>query len=278
MYYFKVPVFTKLSKKQNIIFSILQISILITSISVSIYRGCSYESIYFENGCKTFKILPGNTLITDKTSGIWQFVTQRSYSSELLPKISTMEYFNIYNTTYNGHVLMKGNIVIYDYKINNYVSLFKEFLLPLYYNEFSNYFMEKVDMNNEIYDVAIKDGFLEFSFLNNCSNNLNLIEHKGCRFTNNTLENINDFLLNYFNETFVVPYTCNDCYKNGINSVDELISVSSKCISLFIFFNSILILIYIFILSKITNTDIGYFEDIIYKDNHEIKNNKDILY
>lgn len=74
MYYFKVPVFTKLSRIQNIVFLTLQFIILIISITISLYRGCNYQSTDFIEGCKKFDILPGNTLITDKTSSIWQFL------------------------------------------------------------------------------------------------------------------------------------------------------------------------------------------------------------
>lgn len=279
MYYFKVPVFTKLSKFQNIIFLSLQFIILIISVSISLYRGCSYKSKIFIKGCKSFDVLPGNTLVTEKTSSLWQFITSIKYSSEKLPNISTMEYFNIHNSTYNGHVLMKGNIVILDHKKKEYISLFKDFLLPIYYNNFHNKFMEKVNMNNEIYDVAINNGFLEFSFLNNCSKNLNLIDDGigGCSFNNKTLENINNFLLNYFNEKFVTQYVCSNCYKHNISSFDELISVGSKCISIFILLNTLLIIIYIFILSKFLNTDIGYIENIINQDSI-IDKNKNILY
>lgn len=267
MYYFKVPVFTKLSRIQNIIFLSFQFIILIISITISLYRGCSYNSTDFLNGCKSFDILPGNTLITNKTSSIWQFITNNKYSSELLPNISNLQYFNIHNTTHNGYVLMKGNIVILDHELNNYISLFKEFLLPIYYNNFHNKFIEEVDMNNEIYDVEINNGFLELSFLNNCTNNLNLFEDEnGCSFNNQALGIINKFLLNYFNEKFVVYYNCNNCYKKGIKTMDELISVSSKCISLFIFFNSLLILIYIFVISKISHTDIGNINNVLNQD------------
>lgn len=62
------------------------------------------------------------------------------YSSELITNIASMKYFNIYNTTYNDYVLMKGNIVIFDDNTNEYVALFKEFLLPIYYNDFNYYF------------------------------------------------------------------------------------------------------------------------------------------
>ena len=51
MYYFKVPVFTKLSRIQNIIFLFLQLILLLTSILISLYRGCIYESTKFMDGC-----------------------------------------------------------------------------------------------------------------------------------------------------------------------------------------------------------------------------------
>jgi hypothetical protein len=69
--------------------------------------------------------------------------TPIKYSSEKIQKISTMQYFNTYNSTYNGYVLMKGNIVIFDHIINNYIALFKEFLLPVYYTDFNYYFKKK---------------------------------------------------------------------------------------------------------------------------------------
>lgn len=280
MYYFKVPVFTKFNKTQNIIFLVLQFIILIISITVSLYRGCSYKSLEYLNGCKRFNILPGNTLVTDKTTSVWQFVTPKEYSSELISTIPKIQYSNTHNSTYNGYVLMKGNIVIFDYKLNNYISIFKEFLLPIYYNNFHNRFTEEVDMNGEKYSISINDGFLNLAFLNNCSNNLNLYEDKhyqACSFNNKTLENINKFLLNYFNEKFITEYTCSNCYIKGITTFDELISVSSKCISIFILFNSLLIIIFTFILSKIINFDIGYIDNIINQD-IVIDKNKNILY
>lgn len=126
-------------------------------------------------------------------------------------------------------------------------------------------------MNNEIYKFAIKEGRLEFLFLNNCSNNSVLKESpKGCIFKNNIYNKINNFLSDYFNEIFTVPYSCHSCYRNNINSLYEAINVFSKCISIFFMFNSLLIIIYIFIVSKIKNLDIGYIYNVI---NFDSKNN-----
>lgn len=55
MYYFKVPVFTKLSRIQNILFLFLQITILIISIMISLYSGCNYQSINFVKVVKNLK-------------------------------------------------------------------------------------------------------------------------------------------------------------------------------------------------------------------------------
>lgn len=271
MYYFKVPVFTKLSRIQNIVVVTFQSIVLIISIAISLYRGCSYESTDFINGCSEFSILPGNTLVTNESYSIWQFINAKKYTSELLTEISTMEYYNIFNTTLNGYVLIKGNIVLFNYKYHNYDALFKEFILPVYYDNFNYYFKDIVDMNNDIYNVGIKDGFLELMFYNNCSENKSLYENnQGCLLNNNTLNNINNFLISYFSELFIVPYNCHNCYKNGIKTTDEAITVLSKCISIFLMFNSFFIIIYIFILSKISDIDIGYINNVI---NHDIKQN-----
>lgn len=92
MYYYKVPVFTKLSNFQNIIFLILQLIILIISICISLYRGCSYESTNFIDGCNEFSIISGNTVITNRTYSSWQFINPIKYSSELLSELYTINY------------------------------------------------------------------------------------------------------------------------------------------------------------------------------------------
>lgn len=167
-----------LNNKLFKIFLIFQIFIFLYSINISNIKKCFYESYEFSKGCEKYKIQIGNTLITDKSSSVWQFIDSKMYSSELITNIASMKYFNIYNTTYNDYVLMKGNIVIFDDNTNEYVALFKEFLLPIYYNDFNYYFKKEVNMNNEVYDLSIHNGFLQISFLNNCSNNTVLYEDK----------------------------------------------------------------------------------------------------
>lgn len=266
MYYFKVPVFTKLSRIHNIIISILQISILMISIFISLYRGCNYESTIFTDGCVEFNILPGNIMITNRTYTSWQFMNQLKYSSENINDLYNINYINIINTTLNNYLLFKGDVVLYDKKNISYDAVFKDSLNRQGYNyDFKNNFMDNVNMNNEIYDIAMKDGSLEIMFLSNCSKNSLLYEKdKYCFIKNNTYNDIIKFLNSYFiNENFIIPYTCHNCYINGITSLNEAITVLSKCISIFFMFNSFLIIIYIFIISKIKKLDIGYIDNII---------------
>lgn len=271
MIYFKVPVFTKLSRLQNILILTFQSIILIISITVSLYRSCSYESIEFFNGCKSFNIFPGYNMVSESKS-VWQFLIYINYSSELLTKISTINYNNIYNTTVNEYTVMKGNIVMLDNKTNDYVSLLKEILPYSGQSNFYYEFLNNIEMNNEPYNIKTNDGILELMFINNCSNNSVLFEdNQSCFFKNKTYDNINSFLNNYFNETLLLTYLCNNCYKKGIHNINDLISVTSSIVSLFILFNSILILLFLFILSKIKSIDIGYIKNII--DENITKNN-----
>lgn len=147
----------------------------------------------------------------------------------------------------------------------NYDAVFKDSLIFTFYNDFDYNFHENVNMNNEIYKLEINSGILELKFLNNCSNNSILFENnQRCFFKNNTYNNINNFLNRYyFNEKFITPFSCHNCYINGINSSDEAITVLSKIISIFFMCNSFLIIIYIFIISKINHSDIGYINNII---------------
>lgn len=275
MYYFKVPIFTKLSRVQNIIILLFQLILLIISILVSLYRGCLYESTSFINGCTYFNVLPGITMITNRTYSSWQFMKPIKYSSELLNNLYTIKYYNILNTTLDNYLLFKGNIVLFDQNNTSYDAVFKDSLNQLsYYNDFNYYFNKNVDMNKETYKLEINDGLLELKFLNNCSNNSVLIEKDNtCFFKNNTYDNINNFFKYYFNEEFIVHYTCHNCYKSGINTLDEAITVLSKCISIFFMLNSFLIMIYIFIISKIKDSDIGYINNIKYI--YDINNYKD---
>lgn len=202
-------------------------------------------------------------MITNKTFSSWQFFTHIKYKSELLPKISPINYYTILNSISEGYQSFKGNIVILDSQDKNkYKAIFKCFLIQDYYDIIYNFY-KKVDMNNEKYKIDIKDDFLELMFYNNCSNNANLyIKNNNCFLNNNTYNNINNFLNSYFNEEFLITYVCNNCYKKGIYNMNNLISVISKSISLFILFNSILIILFIFILSKIKGIEIGYINDI----------------
>lgn len=93
-------------------------------------------------------------------------------------------------------------------------------------------------MNKEIYKLEI----------NNCSSNSVLLgNNQRCIFNNNTYDNINSFLNQYyFNENFIIPFSCHNCYKNIIKSSDEVITVLSKCISIFFMCNSLFIIIFKF--------------------------------
>lgn len=108
-----------LNNKLFKIFLIFQTFIFLYLINVSNSKKCFYESYEFFKWMRKIQIQIANTLITN---------------------IAPMKYFNFYNTTYNDYVLMKGNIVIFDDDINEYVALFKEFLLPVYYNDFIYHF------------------------------------------------------------------------------------------------------------------------------------------
>lgn len=268
MYYFKVPVFTKLNRIQNIIIIILQIIILVISISVSLYRGCSYEYSEFVEGCSKFKILPGNTMITNSSYSVWQYLKPKIYTSEMITDIYDIKYYNIMNTTLNDYVLLKGNIILFDKKNQEYHANFKEYLNRIYHYQFIYDFKDKIDMNKEVYKLDLKDGLLELMFLKNCSNNTVLLEsYKSCNLKDNIINEINIFLSDYFNEFFIVNFSCNNCYINGIHTLNEFITVLSKCISIFVMFNSFLIMTYLFIISKIKNKDVGYIDNvIIYKE------------
>lgn len=268
MYYFKVPVFTKLSRIQNIIILSLQLIILLISIFISLYRGCSYEYSEFVEGCSKFKILPGNTMITNPSYSVWQYLKQKIYTSEMITDIYDVKYYNIMNTTLNDYVLLKGNIILFDKKDQEYHANFKEYLNRIYHYQFIYDFKDKIDMNKEVYNLDLKDGLLELMFLKNCSNNTVLLEsYKSCNLKDSIINEINMFLSDYFNEFFIVNFSCNNCYINGIHTLNEFITVLSKCISIFVMLNSILIIIYIFVISKIKKHEIGYIKDIINEDN-----------
>lgn len=268
MYYFKVPVFTKLSRIQNLIVLTFQLFILIISILISLYRGCLYEDTNFVDGCSEFNLLPGDTIITNRSYSVWQYLNSKKYSSELIPEIYDIKYYNRINTTFNGYLLFTGNIMMFDKKTQNYDAVFKEFLEQTHYSEFIYYFNKYVNMNKEIYKINIKEGILELLFLKNCTNVSVLFEKDGiCDFKNNTYNSINNYLNDYFNQKFIVRYSCHSCYRNGINTLDEFITVLSKCLSIFLILNSFFIIFYIFIISKIKKYEIGYINDIIHEDN-----------
>lgn len=264
MYYFKVPVFTKLSRIQNIVFLSLQLVIFITSVLISLYRGCYYESITFIDGCNEFNIIPGNTMVTNRTHSSWEFTNLKKYSSELITDIYKIEYYNILNTNTNGHEYFKGNIILFENENVNYDAVFRNILKHTAYYEFYIYFNKTIDMNKEIYNITINDGYLELNFLNSCKNNTVLLESDGsCIIKNGTYNKINNFLNDYFIEEFIVPYKCNNCYKNGIKSFNEIITILSKIISIFVMLNSILVILYMFIISKIKKSDIGFIKNFI---------------
>jgi hypothetical protein len=88
-------------------------------------------------------------------------------------------------------------------------------------------------MNKGIYKIGI----------NNCSNNSVLFEdNEKCVFKNDTYNNINKFFNKYFNEVFLVPYSCHNCYYSGISTLNEAITD----LSIFFMLNSFLIIIYIY--------------------------------
>jgi hypothetical protein len=183
----------------------------------------------------------------------------------------------------NNYVLLKGNIILFDKSNQEYHANFKEYLNRIYYYQFIYDFKEKINMNKEIYNLDLKDGLLELMFLKNCSNNTVLLEsNKSCDLKDNITNEINIFLSDYFNEPFIVNFDCNNCYINGIHTLNEFITVLSKCISIFVLFNSFLIILYLFIISKIKNKDIGYINNIIiYKkeksNEFEINNINEII-
>lgn len=268
MYYFKVPVFTKLSRIQNIIILFLQLIILIISILISLYRGCNYESIKFMDGCIEYSILPGNIMVTNETFSSWQFFTPVKYSSEIITNLYNIKYDNVLSTTLNGYILLKGSIFLSNTENKDYDAIFKEFSKPVYYYDFIYHFNNSVEMNNETYIIDIKEGLLELMFLNNCSNSSVLTEIDNICFINdNAYNNVNEFLKVYFSEEFISPYSCYNCYTNGIKSLNEAITVLSKCISIFVMFNSFIIIIYMFVISKIKKEDIGYIESVINEEN-----------
>lgn len=247
MFYFRLPIFTKLSRIQNIVFITFQISILTLSITISLYRGCSYQSINFVDGCDTFNIISGNTIITNRTNSNWEFKDLKKYSSEVITEIYDLKYYDVYNTYSEGYNLFSGNIVLFEKDNVEYNAVFKDFLKKSSHIDFYKLFKKYVDMNNESYNILINNGFFEISFFNNCTKNSVLLEtDKGCFFNNITYNNINDFFNSYFVEKFIVPFDCHSCYRKNISTFEELITVLSKIISLFIMLNSLLIIIYIF--------------------------------
>lgn len=233
----------------------------------------------FKKGCNKYKIFPGLNVITNKLSSTWQFVSTKEYSSEYLSEFSNIIYSNIYNETNNNHTIMKGNIILLNKKDKNTIeAYFRDFLINKNFKGLYVNFKNNINMNDELYDIEIKDGTLNFTFYKKCSESLNLIEKNGnCLFNNNTRNNINEFLDEYFDSIIVVPYVCHNCYNNGINTLDEAITVLSKMISIFILLNSFLIIVYIFILSKIKHIDIGHINDVVniynVKKNNEIEIN-----
>lgn len=130
MFYFKVPVFTRLSRIQNIIILFLQLIILIISCLISLYRGCNYESIKFIDGCSKHNIFPGDNMVTNETFSNWQFFTSIKYSSEVITDIYNIKYDKILSTTLNGYILLKGNIVLNTETENeDYDAIFKTTIL-----------------------------------------------------------------------------------------------------------------------------------------------------
>lgn len=139
-----------------------------------------------------FIVNPGNTLITNRTYSSWQFVKPLKYSSEKIGDLYIIKYHHIMNTTIN-------NDIIYD-------AIFKDSINRYGLNlDFKNNFKNNLDMNGEVYDVTIKNGYLELMFLNNCSDNKVLFEENNiCYIKNNTYNEINDFLNAYYlDEKFI---------------------------------------------------------------------------
>lgn len=253
----------------------LQATILLLSVTISMYRGCSYESIIFLDGCSSFEIIPGNTIITNRTNSNWQFKDLKQYSSEIITDIYEIKYYDVLYKYSNGYSLFSGNIVLFEKYNMKYTAVFKDFLKKSSYIDFYKLFNKYVDVNNENYNISITNGFFELSFANNCTMNSILLENdKGCFFNNYTYNNINEFFNSYFVESFIVPFNCHNCYIKKISSFDELITVLSKCISLFFMLNSFLIILYIFIISKFKKIDIGYINNYI--DINDV--NKNIIY
>lgn len=53
-------------------------------LELSLYRGCSYESNKFVDGCNVFNILSGNQMVTNRSYSSWQFLNPIKYSSKTL--------------------------------------------------------------------------------------------------------------------------------------------------------------------------------------------------
>lgn len=157
-----------------------------------------------------FIVNPGNIMITNRTYSSWQFIKPLKYSSEKIGDLYIIKYHHIMNTTINDYILFKGDIVLLNKNnINNdivYDAIFKDSLNRYGFNlDFKNNFKTNLDMDGEVYDVAIKNGYLYIMFLKNCSDNNVLFEENNiCYIKNNTYNEINDFLNTYyFDEKFI---------------------------------------------------------------------------
>lgn len=164
---------------------------------------------------KTFKnkilITPGDIMVTNRTYSNWQFIKPFKYSSQSLIDLYNVKYYNIYNTKINSYNSFVGNIVLFDKNDIDYYAFFKDSPSIAFIHDFIYYFNKYVNMKNETYNVALKNGYLEIMFLNNCSNNTVLFEkEKICHIKNYVLNNINIFLNSYFDEKFI---TLNDFKK-----------------------------------------------------------------
>ena len=116
------------------------------------------------NKYKPFIIKPGNIMITNRTHSSWQFIKPLKYEYETLSDLYIIKYYNIINTTLDGYLSFKGNIVIFNKNNTNtteYVAVFKDSLISTFYNDLDYYFHKKVEMNDEIYKININNGLLQ---------------------------------------------------------------------------------------------------------------------
>lgn len=196
--------------------------------------------IYSSNkNCNNFELIEGNPYIADNTS-IWQFKKNIRYNNDFITDFFDLKYTYISNTTKNGYPILEGYIELYDKSKDEKEGIFKEFLFPEYEDNFIYNFKNNIEMNKEIYDIDIKNNKLRIMYLNNCSNNTCLYEKDNiCFLKENIYNDINSFLVFYFEEKIKLPEYC---YSNINKNVIQLLYFILKFIFLIILFNIFILL------------------------------------